>query len=102
MSRISQQALDEVFGALEKYISEVSDAPLTDNTKATYQLHATNFVRWLNNDFEPGVRRRKEIGDVKTGIYILEQAARIDRLLDGDPLASESTNNALLQDTPRR
>ena len=73
--RVSRGALEEVFSALETYISEVGDAPLTDNTKATYQLHANNFVKWLNDESEPGIRRRKEISDLEKGMRVLAQGA---------------------------
>lgn len=44
---------------LEQYIAEVEAAPLADLTKRTYILHATNFVRWTEGDFEPGSRAKK-------------------------------------------
>ena len=40
--------------ALERYKREVEDTDLAQTTKATYILHADQFVRWLKDDFEPG------------------------------------------------
>jgi hypothetical protein len=56
--KISREALDEVERAFERYEREVSATRLMDNAKNTYLLHARNFVRWLNDDFEPGARLR--------------------------------------------
>jgi len=60
---ISRSALEEVNKALEQYrelcASLVQDGSLAANTEKTYMLHATNFVRWLHGDFEPGSRSRK-------------------------------------------
>ena len=32
---------------------------MTPSTKRTYLLHAENFVRWLSDDFNPGVNSRQ-------------------------------------------
>ena len=57
--RISFEALGEVKEALDRYKELVDAADLTESTKNTYTLHADHFVRWLDDDFEPGGRHRK-------------------------------------------
>jgi hypothetical protein len=54
MPKIPAQTLREVEQALEQYIAAVNASRLTPQSKKTYLLHGKNFVRWLNNDFEPG------------------------------------------------
>lgn len=56
-ARISPAALTEVRRALGEYEHTVGAAPLTGSTKATYLVHARNFVRWIEGSFEPGSRR---------------------------------------------
>ena len=52
--QISPGALTEVKAALTRYRAKIKDSALADNTQHTYLLHATNFVRWLEGEFEPG------------------------------------------------
>jgi hypothetical protein len=59
-TRMSAAALIEVERALERYEAEVNATPLKELAKTTYLLHARNFVRWLNGDFEPGARLRRK------------------------------------------
>ena len=54
MPKVSPAALKEVQDALEQYRKEVAATLMTPSTKDTYLLHSTNFVRWLDDDFEPG------------------------------------------------
>lgn len=54
MAQISREALREVEEALRRYELEVKASGVRPNTEKTYLLHATNFVRWLRDDFEPG------------------------------------------------
>ena len=54
MAKISQDALKQVQAALENYLVEVEASKLKMSTKATYSRHAKTFVRWLDDDFEPG------------------------------------------------
>ncbi|MCD3202818.1 hypothetical protein [Clostridium botulinum] len=57
----------EIFNEIEKllaqYENEVNEAYnqgyLKENTKKTYLLHANNFVKWCNGNFEPGVKNKK-------------------------------------------
>lgn len=55
MSKISREALQQVQAALDRYRDEVEATLLRPSSKWTYIQHAEHFVRWLNNDFEPGV-----------------------------------------------
>ena len=52
--KISHVALSEVQKVLEDYQREVERSKLQPNTKRTYLTYATNFVRWLEDDFRPG------------------------------------------------
>ncbi len=54
MQRISRPCLKQVRDALEMYEEEVEATELMPSTKQTYLQHAKNFVRWLEDDFEPG------------------------------------------------
>lgn len=60
MPKISRDALRQVQDALEQYEDEVDDSLLKRSTKHTYILHAQNFVRWLDDDFEPGTMVRSD------------------------------------------
>ena len=51
--KISQVALSEVQKAVEDYQREVERSKLQPSTKRTYLTDATNFVRWLEDDFRP-------------------------------------------------
>ena len=55
MTKVNADVLRVVQDALDKYESDVSATPLRPSTKKTYILHAQHFVRWLSDDFEPGV-----------------------------------------------
>ena len=58
MAKVSPEVLAIIREALERYAHEVQESQLADNTQTTYLLHSNNFVRWLNDDFEPGARVR--------------------------------------------
>lgn len=62
MSTISPAALAEVRAALERYESEVRPTALTAASQPTYLLHASNFVRWLRGDLDPGERVVRPVG----------------------------------------
>ena len=61
MPKINNDALRQVQAALDRYQEEVKATDCTESTKKTYILHARNFVRWLDDDFEPGVNLRSSI-----------------------------------------
>ena len=54
MPKINHDALRQVQEALDRYEKEVDATSLARSSKNTYLLHAWHFVRWLNDDFEPG------------------------------------------------
>ena len=54
MARIGEDALRQVLDALEDYENIVNNTPLAPTSKSTYLLHANHFVRWLQDDFDPG------------------------------------------------
>lgn len=54
MPKVSPECLKEVNRALSRYLAEVDDTRLAPTSKQTYLTHAENFVRWLEDEFEPG------------------------------------------------
>ena len=58
MPKIANDALRQVQSALDQYEKQVEASSLTRSTKNTYTLHASNFVRWLDDDFVPGANLR--------------------------------------------
>lgn len=59
--KASQKATDEVEAAFKRYTKEVNDTAMTHTSKWTYLRYVEQFIRWLNDDFEPGLnapRRR--------------------------------------------
>ena len=54
MAKVSPQVVAIVRGAFERYVQEVKSSGLKENAQKTYLLHSHNFVRWLNDEFEPG------------------------------------------------
>lgn len=59
MAKVSIEVLNAVQDALERYETEVEDSPLRRSAKDTYVLHARHFVRWLEDDFEPGASLKR-------------------------------------------
>ena len=59
MAKLKKKHLRSVRIALRDYKAEVKESGLSPTTKDTYVLHATNFVRWLEDDFQPGGTRRR-------------------------------------------
>ena len=59
MPKIGGESLYQVQAALEKYEEAVNATAMTVESKKTYLLHARNFVRWLDDDFEPGATLRQ-------------------------------------------
>ena len=58
MPKISHECLKMVQEALDQYIEEVENSLLSEESKKTYKEHPRNFVRWLDDDFEPGILLR--------------------------------------------
>ena len=54
MPEVSREVLERVKEAFDRYEAEVETSDLRPSAKQTYLLHSRNFVRWLDDDFEPG------------------------------------------------
>lgn len=54
MGTVEQDCIAQIRAALEDYEQEVKTSALKPKSKSTYIRHARHFVRWLQNDFEPG------------------------------------------------
>ena len=54
MAKISEDVLKAVKKAHTEYVSEVIVSPLSDFTKALYCSHTLQFIRWREDDFQPG------------------------------------------------
>ncbi len=74
MAKISQDAISQILTALELYENEVSNTPLTTQSKRTYLLHAHNFVRWLQDDFEPGASLIERDRQMQRGLGAIREA----------------------------
>ena len=59
MPKVSPEILATIQEAYERYVSEVESSDLTPESKLTYLGHAQQFVRWLDDDFEPGETKRR-------------------------------------------
>ena len=57
--KVDSETLAKVRRAFEDYKDEVDAAPLSDRSKHTYTLYPDMFIRWLEDDFEPGVNNKK-------------------------------------------
>jgi hypothetical protein len=60
--KVRPEILHEVELALESYEVEVERSALLPSAKQTYLVHARHFVRWLNDDFDPGDHLRRADG----------------------------------------
>lgn len=56
--KVSSSTLEEVKAALEEYKKAINDSCLSDVSKKNYVRYPEQFVRWLDDDFEPGLRLR--------------------------------------------
>ena len=54
-AHVSPQALSEVETALQDYIRVVETSGMALTSRKTYIIHADQFVRWLKQEFQPGV-----------------------------------------------
>ena len=54
MSKVNLEVLKAVQNALDRYETEVRATSLADSSQDTYIYNAQCFVRWLDDDFEPG------------------------------------------------
>lgn len=52
--RISKEALEEIRKTLDEYRDVCERQLNTKTARDTYYGYANRFVRWLNDDFDPG------------------------------------------------
>ena len=57
MPKVAPHVMDAIVEALHQYVDAVIATDLAPSTKRTYFTHAINFVRWLDDDFDPASRR---------------------------------------------
>lgn len=53
---VSPSTLSEINAALKEYCGVVLASELSASSQAIYVDHASNFVRWLKGEFDPGSR----------------------------------------------
>ena len=53
-------SLTEINRLLEKYMSEIESSNLKPLTANIYLTNAKNFVRWIEGEFTPGARIKKQ------------------------------------------
>jgi DNA polymerase II small subunit/DNA polymerase delta subunit B len=53
---VSKSTLSEIDSALKEYVRAVLASELSASSQAVYIDHASNFVRWLKGEFDPGSR----------------------------------------------
>lgn len=60
--KASIEFLNELDGLYQKYEKEVNEALklgyLTNSTAKTYLTHSNNFIKWCNDNFEPGAKNK--------------------------------------------
>ena len=59
MAKVNPEVLAAVQAAFERYVSEVMDSGCTRNTQDTYIDRGRLFVRWLDDDFDPGATKKR-------------------------------------------
>ena len=60
MAEINPDALRVVKTAHQRYQDEVEASMLQDSSKQTYLLHSEQFIRWLEGQFTPGAKVRRQ------------------------------------------
>lgn len=65
---VSASALSEIESALKSYGDAVLASDLSTSSQGIYLDHATNFVRWIKGEFQPGayknpyaLKRKKDV-----------------------------------------
>ena len=65
---LSISALSEIESALKQYGDAVLASDLSETSQGIYIVHATNFVRWIKGEFQPGayknpyaLKRKKDL-----------------------------------------
>ena len=59
MAKVTREMLTAIRTSFEQYKEEVENAGLKKATEMTYLRHADTFIRWLDDDFEPGATLRR-------------------------------------------
>ena len=59
MPKVDRETLGKIEAAFEHYKSELQKSDLKYATVATYLLDAEQFIRWLNDQYEPGEKLRR-------------------------------------------
>lgn len=54
---LSTSMLSEIESALKQYGDAVLASDLSATSQGIYIDHATNFVRWIKGEFQPGARK---------------------------------------------
>jgi hypothetical protein len=53
------KSIEELFGDYEKVVKKAEkDGLLKRNTVNTYLYHPRNFIKWCNDEFEPGAKNK--------------------------------------------
>ena len=56
MTNVGRTVIEETRAALERYKIVVEGSGLQPTTKKNYIIQATNFLRWMEGEFVPGLR----------------------------------------------
>ena len=59
MAKVRRETLEDVKQAFEEYKKVVDATGMSDQSKLTYIDNADQFIRWLDDDFEPGVNVKR-------------------------------------------
>ena len=54
MAKVDDKTMAEIKRLLDEYRGVLRASRLSLDTQNSYRVHAEYFVRWLDNDFEPG------------------------------------------------
>ena len=57
--KVDSETLAKIKRAFEAYKTEVYAAPLADTSKRSYTHYPDYFIRWLEDDFEPGIQNKR-------------------------------------------
>ena len=59
MPKVDRETLRKIEVAFERYKAELQESDLKYATVTTYLLDAERFIRWLNDQYEPGEKLRR-------------------------------------------
>lgn len=60
--------ISQLYDLLEEYAAHVNRSLLTESSQRDYIMFAELFVRWIDNDFEPGATLRNHQMQESSGI----------------------------------